>query len=398
MTEKDTTAVVAEEPRRKRKSVAAAATTPAAKKTPAKAEAKTPAKAAEKKEKVEAKTPAKAEAKTPAQAEAKAPANTEKKTPAKAAKAEAKTPAKAVKTPAKAETKTPAKVEKKTPAKAEKKTPAKKAEDEKKPEQESRKRKAEGEAEAAQPPAKKTKEMCPAELRVHVTGFGKDTNVTKLREVFSACGSVTGVTLRAKSDKKRYALVAFATAKEAAKAVAELNGKNVAGSKLSVNPSASHNTAADVFVGSIPRDATEEWVKALFKGVATVKGVRIPDPSLPRYNRSKVHFAYVSLDTPAACAKAAAALNGKTVGDHKLMVHAFLQSAHTGVFVDGLPKKFRKPHSVAELFKKCGAITKVQFRPDGVHAHFSTEAEAAKAVAEFNGQVVDGATVTVEQD
>eukprot|EP01105_Mastigella_eilhardi_P005501 TRINITY_DN171_c0_g1_i1.p1 TRINITY_DN171_c0_g1~~TRINITY_DN171_c0_g1_i1.p1 ORF type:complete len:397 (-),score=140.86 TRINITY_DN171_c0_g1_i1:54-1208(-) len=383
MTDKDAAAAgnAAEEPRQKRKSGAAAAGTPVSKKTPAKAEKKTPAMP----------TPAKAEKKTPAKGEEK------KKTPVKAtpAKAENKTPAKEKKTPAKAEKKAAPKEEKKTPAKAEKKTPAKAAPaKEEKKEEPTRKRKAEA-ADASQPPAKKAKELAP-ELRVRIERFAAEATEASLRELFASF-PILSLVMRTESNKKRYALAYFATAAAAAKAVAEFNGKQAAGGKLTVEMC--KDASADVYIGGIAKDATVEWIKALFKGVATVKDVRISDPNMPRYRLRQLHFAHVTLDSPAACAKAAAALNGKTVDGHVLVVHTFQLDEHTGVVVRGLKNAATmSAKAVAELgFKDCGTITKVHSRANVLHVYFSTDAEAAKAVVAINGMEVDGAKLTVVQ-
>lgn len=74
--------------------------------------------------------------------------------------------------------------------------------------------------------------------KLYVGNLSFDTMEDDLKSLFSACGTVTSCNLiidKFTSKSRGFAFVEMATEAEAAKAISEMNGKEVGGRKLTVN-------------------------------------------------------------------------------------------------------------------------------------------------------------------
>jgi cold-inducible RNA-binding protein len=77
-----------------------------------------------------------------------------------------------------------------------------------------------------------------ANAKLFVGSLSYDTTEERLREIFAEFGNVVSATIimdRATNRSKGFGFVEFESAEDAQKAVAELNGKEVDGRKLTVN-------------------------------------------------------------------------------------------------------------------------------------------------------------------
>jgi len=241
-----------------------------------------------------AKPAAKADAKAP-KAEAK-PAKAEEK-PKPAAKEAPKTAAKPAAKQAAAATPAPA-------AKAAPKAAAKPA------------------AKAAQPAAKPAVKAAPAAKKATPSNKGSDAGVyiknlngpdvttEQIKSLFGSCGKITEIRLR----RNKYVLVFFDN-QNAAKKALEFNGKQMKGSKISVElaKSKSHRKREEycttAFIGHLPGCTSKKHLTEICKPFGTI--IRI------RNYRAKRH-AFVYFQDVAAANKAVQALNGKEYRQTKL--------------------------------------------------------------------------------
>jgi len=178
-------------------------------------------------------------------------------------------------------------------------------------------------AKGAQPAAKPAAKSAPAAAKkaapankgsdagVYIKNLnGPDVTTEQIKSLFGSCGKITEIRLR----RNKYVLVFFDN-QNAAKKALEFNGKQMKGSKISVElaKAKSHRKREEycttAFIGHLPGCTSKKHLSELCKGFGTI--IRI------RNYRAKRH-AFVYFQDVSAANKAVQSLNGKDYHQTKL--------------------------------------------------------------------------------
>lgn len=258
---------------------------------------------------------------------------------------------------------------------------------------------------------------------IFVKNLAKTIDNKSLYDTFSMFGNILSckVAQNAKKESLGYAFVHYESDEAAQNAIQRVDGKVIAGEKVSVAPFKSKSerneggkaTFTNLYIKNLPDEFKQEDLEKMFAkfGKITSSTLQVDDEGKSR------GFGFVSYEKPEQAQEAIAALHDTDMGEKKLyvsraqkkeerqkeMLERFesikleRQKKYAGVnlFVKNLSDDC-DDDKLREQFGKFGSITSAHIMRDGAGKSkgfgfvcFTTPEEATKAVTELNGRMVD---------
>lgn len=166
-------------------------------------------------------------------------------------------------------------------------------------------------------------------------------------------------------------------------------------------------TKSNVFVKNLEPSSTNKSLYELFKPFGEIFSVKLAQD----YKGVSKGFGYIQYFNPEDANKAIEAMNGKEIGDKKLIAEIYKTSSRneressrfTNVFVKDLPSDVQTEEALKKLFAKFGNITSVgifsqEYKGKTGHygfVNFAEAEDAAKAVTEMNNKTIGDAKLFV---
>lgn len=263
---------------------------------------------------------------------------------------------------------------------------------------------------------------------IFVKNLAKSIDNKSLYDTFSMFGNILSckVAVNSKRDSLGYGFVHYESEEAATNAINRVNGKVIAGEKVTVSAFKSKKERGgtnkfkftNVYVKNLPEEYTQEKMEALFGKYGKVTSSMM---SVDKDGKSR-GFGFINYLAPEEASAAVEALNDSELGDKKLYVaraqkkeerekelrdrfeqlKVERQKKYAGVnlYVKNLSDEIDDDR-LREEFTKFGNITSAKVMRDSTDKAkgptkgfgfvcFSTTEEAIKAVAEMNGRMLDG--------
>lgn len=258
---------------------------------------------------------------------------------------------------------------------------------------------------------------------IFVKNLSKTIDDKALYDTFGMFGPILSskVSTNEQGESLGYGFVQYESEDAANSAIASVNGKVIAGQKVSVEAFKSkkerggdQNKFTNVFLKNIPEDVTEQRVREMFSKVGSITSLKV---AFGDDGKSK-GFGFINFETSEQAKAAVDLYNGFELGEKKLyvgraqkreerqkelrekieQVKAELQKKYEGVnlYVKNLSDAVDDLR-LREEFKQFGEITSAKVmndasgKPQGFgFVCFTSPDEASKAVLGMNGRMLDG--------
>eukprot|EP00612_Vaucheria_litorea_P004820 CAMPEP_0171463260 /NCGR_PEP_ID=MMETSP0945-20130129/6991_1 /TAXON_ID=109269 /ORGANISM="Vaucheria litorea, Strain CCMP2940" /LENGTH=301 /DNA_ID=CAMNT_0011989995 /DNA_START=304 /DNA_END=1206 /DNA_ORIENTATION=+ len=179
------------------------------------------------------------------------------------------------------------------------------------------------------------------DCKVYVGNLGYDTKAEALEEVFSTCGTVSHVNLLTDfetGNSRGFAFVTFASPEEAQTAVDTLNGTDIDGRSIRVNPTRAKRgndsmmddrgpsnksfqsdvpDEAKLFIGNLGWDTSSDDLMRAFSEFGTVVDAKVIKDRETGNSRG---FGFISFENPASAEKAIHTMDGMELGGRDIRV------------------------------------------------------------------------------
>jgi polyadenylate-binding protein len=166
---------------------------------------------------------------------------------------------------------------------------------------------------------------------IFVNGLAKPIDNKQLFDTFSVFGNILSckVATNSKRESLGYAFVHFETDESAANAISKVDGKVIAGEKVTVQAfkskkertgGQSKNTFSNVFVKNLPADVSKEALDALFAKHGTITSSMISPAKDTQDPTKAAAFGFVNYSAPEEATAAVDALNNVEFQGKKLFV------------------------------------------------------------------------------
>jgi polyadenylate-binding protein len=259
---------------------------------------------------------------------------------------------------------------------------------------------------------------------IFVNHLARSIDNKQLYDTFSMFGNILSckVAVNSKRESLGYGFVHYETDESAQNAIARVDGKVIAGEKVSVSVfkskkergGANKNKFTNVFVKNLPADVSKERVEEVFSKFGTITSSVIQQDKEQKGRA----FAFVNYDTAEQASAAVDGLNNEEVDGKKLFVSRAQKReerekelrdrfeqlkqerakkyAGVNLYVKNLADDM-DDKKLTEEFGKFGTITNaaIMIDPSTKKSRgfgfvcFSTPEEATKAVTEMNGKMID---------
>jgi polyadenylate-binding protein len=245
-----------------------------------------------------------------------------------------------------------------------------------------------------------------------------------LYDTFSMFGNILSckVCVNAKRESLGYGFVHYESEESATSAIAKVDGKVIAGQKVSVQPFKAKKERSpgvagnftNVFVKNIPDDVSQEQLQALFAKCGTITSIMIAADT----DGKTKGFGFINYESVEQANAAVETYNNYEMGEKKIFVaraqkreerekelrerfeqlKVERQKKYEGVnlYVKNLSDD-TDDAKLRETFKQFGDITSAKIMADPAgkgkgfgFVCFATPEEATKAVTEMNGRMLDG--------
>jgi len=259
---------------------------------------------------------------------------------------------------------------------------------------------------------------------IFVNHLAKSIDNKQLYDTFSMFGNILSckVATNSKRESLGYGFVHYESEESAQQAIDRVDGKVIAGEKVSVSLFKSKKERGgdnkykytNVFVKNLPNDISKEELDELFGKYGTVTSSMLS----PSRDEKKASFGFVNYNAPEEAAAAVEGLNNQEFKGKSLYVSRAQkkderekelrekfeqlkqerQKKYAGVnlYVKNLSDDIADERLTQE-FEKFGAITSAKIMRDSAGKSrgfgfvcFNTPEEATKAVTEMNGRMLDG--------
>lgn len=261
---------------------------------------------------------------------------------------------------------------------------------------------------------------------IFVKNLAKNIDNKSLYDTFSMFGNILSckVATNAKKESLGYAFVHYENEEAAQNAIQRVDGKVISGQKVIVKPFKAKSerteggtlTYTNLYVKNLPDGITKEDLDKMFAehGTITSSHLQLDAEGKPR------GFGFVGFETHEQAKAAVEALNGKDMGNEKILYVGRAQKkeerqkemlakfesmkqerqrkyAGVNLFVKNLAEE-ADDEKLRKVFGKFGTITSTRVMIDQATKRskcfgfvcFSTPEEATRAVTELNGQMLDG--------
>lgn len=260
---------------------------------------------------------------------------------------------------------------------------------------------------------------------IFVKHLAKSIDNRTLYDTFNIFGSILSckVARSPKGESLGYGFVHFESEEAAQQAISKVDGKMIAGQKVSVaafkskrEREAKHSAFTNLYVKNLPLECTKEQLEELFSKHGPTTSVMV---ATTEDGKSR-GFGFVNFETPEHAAAALEALNNYTMGDKQLYVgraqkkeererelrnkfeklrlerQAKYQSG-TNLYVKNVPETWDEK-KLRDEFARFGSITSARIMresPTGKSkgfgfVSFAAPEDATEAVTALNQQMIDG--------
>ena len=266
---------------------------------------------------------------------------------------------------------------------------------------------------------------------IFIKNLDKSIDNKALHDTFSAFGEILSckVAMDPSGESKGYGFVHYAKEEGAKLAIEKVDGMMIEGKKVFVGPflkrsdrdPSDQDKFTNIFVKNLPEDTDEAGLEKMFAEHGTVSSAVIMKDD----DGKSRGFGFVNMETPEQAEAAVAALNGKDMGEEKVLYvgraqkkserEAMLRQqfeelraervqkfAGLNLYVKNLADEVDDEILRSE-FAHCGTITSAKVMRDVPNDKsrgfgfvcFSAPEEATKAVTEMNGRMVQGKPIYV---
>lgn len=266
---------------------------------------------------------------------------------------------------------------------------------------------------------------------IFVKNLAPSIDNKSLYDTFSMFGNILSckVSTNAKRESLGYGFVHYESDEAAQTAIQRVDGKVIAGQQVVVQPFRSKkergvegntHVFTNVYVKNIPEDATEDEVRALFAKHGAIQSMK-----LVTVEGKQKGFGFINFETPEEAAAAVEHLHGTKLRDMEIFVARAQrkeerekelrerfeqlklerQKKYEGVnlYVKNLNDDITEDR-LREEFKDFGEISSCKIMVDSAGKSkgfgfvcFGSPDEAAKAVADMNGRILEGKPLYVSQ-
>jgi len=258
---------------------------------------------------------------------------------------------------------------------------------------------------------------------IFVKNLAKAIDNKSLYDTFSMFGNILSckVCVNSKRESLGYGFVHYESDEAATSAIARVDGKVIAGQKVSVQSfkakkerGGSQGNFTNIYVKNIPDEITQDRIQAMFSKAGRITSIFIASDA---EGKSK-GFGFINYETVEQANQAVELYNGHAFGEKKLYVaraqkkeerekelrerfeqlKVERQKKYEGVnlYVKNLGDETNDAR-LREEFKQYGDITSAKIMSDASGKSkgfgfvcFASQEEATKAVTEMNGRMLDG--------